>query len=77
MPSLSDRLPTNAAGQYYVDSSCIDCELCRTTAPELFGRDDETAMSFVRRQPASAEDVELMEKAISECATNSIGNDGA
>lgn len=77
MPTLSDRLPTNAAGQYYVDGSCIDCDLCRTTAPDLFGRDTESAMSFVSRQPATAEEVELMEKAVSECATSSIGNDGA
>ncbi|HVU23486.1 MAG TPA: ferredoxin [Opitutus sp.] len=75
MPSLTDRLPLNVAGKYYVDSSCIDCDLCRTTAPDLFGRDDESAMSYVKKQPENAEEGALMEQAVGDCATNSIGND--
>ena len=76
MPSLTDRLPLNVAGKYYVDSSCIDCDLCRTTAPDLFGRDDESAMSYVKKQPETAEELALVEQAVADCATNSIGNDG-
>ena len=75
MASLSDRLPTNIAGRYYVDSSCIDCDQCRVLAPDFFGRDDDTAMSFVKKQPGSDEEVALVEQAIGECATASIGND--
>ena len=77
MASLSDRLPTNAAGPFYVDGSCIDCDQCRVVAPDFFGRDDDSGMSFLRKQPATAEEIELVEKAMSECATSSIGNDGA
>ena len=77
MANLSDRLPQNHSGAYYVDASCIDCDQCRAIAPEIFGRDAETGMSFVIRQPATAEEVDQVEQIISECATSSIGNDGA
>ncbi len=77
MATLSDRLSQNVAGPYYVDGSCIDCDQCRVTAADFFGRDEETGMSFVRRQPVTAEEVAQMEQAMSECATSSIGNDGA
>lgn len=77
MASLSDRLPTNVAGPYYVDGSCIDCDQCRVLAPDFFGRDNDSGFSFVLKQPATAEEVELVEKAMAECATSSIGNDGA
>ena len=75
MATLSDRLPTNVAGRYYVDSSCIDCDQCRVLAPEFFGRDDDSAMSFVKKQPETAEELAAVEQASSECATASIGND--
>lgn len=75
MATLSDRLPTNVAGRYYVDSSCIDCDQCRVLAPDFFGRDEESAMSFVKKQPETAEEISTVEQAISECATASIGND--
>ena len=75
MASLSDRLPTNAPGKYYVDSTCIDCDQCRVVAPDFFGRTDD-GMSFVTKQPLSAEETALVEDAINACATASIGNDG-
>lgn len=76
MACLTDRLPTNIVGRYYVDSTCIDCDQCRALAPEFFGRDDETAMSFVLKQPETPEEIESVEHAMAECATASIGNDG-
>jgi len=77
MASLSDRLSQNLPGAYYVDASCIDCDQCRVTAPQIFARDEESGLSFVRQQPASAEELAQVEQAINECATSSIGNDGA
>ena len=76
MATLAERLPDNASGPYYVDSTCIDCDRCRSLAPELFGRNDD-GMSFVQRQPATAEEIAQFEEIIADCATNSIGNDGA
>lgn len=76
MANLSDRLPNNIAGKYYVDSSCIDCDQCRSQAPDFFARDDD-GLTYVTRQPVTAEEVALLEEIVAGCATNSIGNDGA
>ena len=29
--------PANAPGDFYVDSSCMGCDVCRQLAPEYFG----------------------------------------
>ena len=76
MANLSDRLSNNVPGKYYVDSSCIDCDQCRAQAPEFFARDDN-GFSYVIRQPATGEEVNLLEEIAAGCATGSIGNDGA
>lgn len=76
MASTIERLPRNIVGRYYVDSSCIDCDLCRTTAPAFFTRDDEIGFSIVYRQPVTPEELALAEEAREGCPTESIGNDG-
>jgi ferredoxin len=76
MAEKSERLMQNATGAYYVDSSCVDCDLCRNTAPDFFKRDDEICMSFVYRQPSTPEELLLAEEARTGCPTESIGNDG-
>ena len=76
MANFADRLPENAAGRYYVDSSCIDCDQCRALGPEFFGRLDDSGLSIVSKQPESAEDIARMEEILATCATASIGNDG-
>jgi ferredoxin len=75
MATLTDRVSQNLTGKYYVDSSCIDCDQCRAIAPDFFGRTDD-GMSFLQKQPASADEVTLVDEAMSACATSSIGNDG-
>jgi ferredoxin len=76
MATFADKLPDNASGKYYVDSTCIDCDACRVIAPDFFGRTEE-GMSYLTRQPATAEEVALIEEARNGCATASIGDDGA
>ena len=75
MATLTDRVSQNITGKYYVDSSCIDCDQCRAIAPDFFGR-TEDGMSFLQKQPTSAEDIALVDEAMTSCATSSIGNDG-
>jgi ferredoxin len=75
MATLADRLSLNVAGRFFVDSSCIDCDQCRTEAPEFFGRDGDNGTSFVQRQPVTAEEIELVKQAAANCATNSIGDE--
>ena len=76
MATLSDRTPDNVAGRYYIDSSCIDCDQCRVIAPDLFARNEDTALSYVQRQPVTDDEIALAEEALEACATASIGNDG-
>jgi ferredoxin len=76
MASTIERLPQNIVGRYYVDSSCIDCDLCRTTAPAFFTRGDEIGFSIVYRQPVTPEELALAEEAREGCPTESLGNDG-
>ncbi len=64
-------------GQYYVDSTCVDCDLCRGTASEIFKRDDEVGMSFAYRQPITPEELASAKEAMENCPYDSIGNDGA
>lgn len=75
MATLSEKLPENIPGRYYVDASCIDCDQCRALAPEFFGR-TEDGMSYVKKQPVAANEVDLVDEAMNACATSSIGNDG-
>ena len=76
MAERTERLIQNAAGAYYVDSSCVDCDLCRNTASDFFKRDDDIGMSFVYHQPSTPEELALAEEAKSGCPSESIGNDG-
>jgi len=76
MPEPINKLPQNVTGAYYVDSSCVDCDLCRNTAPDFFTRDDEAGVSFVYRQPVTPEEYSAAEEAKQGCPTESIGNDG-
>ena len=76
MASITDRLPQNIAGRFYVDESCTDCDLCRSAAPAFFIRDDEIGFSIVHRQPSTPDEIALAEEALQGCPTESIGNDG-
>ena len=33
MADIANRYGENAPGKFYVDNQCIDCDLCRETAP--------------------------------------------
>jgi ferredoxin len=76
MADRNQRLPANVPGPYYVDDTCIDCDLCRSTAPGVFRRNDDEAHSFVWHQPATPEELAAAEQAREECPTDTIGRDG-
>lgn len=71
----NDRWPTNAPGSWYVDRQCIDCDLCRTTAPVSFQRSKDS-YSFIAVQPRTPAEVEACKLAAAECPVNAIGSDG-
>jgi ferredoxin len=76
MADRNDRVPENAAGRFYVDSTCIDCDLCRETAPRNFKRNDSGHRSFVFHQPGDATEDDLCRRALEECPVEAIGCDG-
>jgi ferredoxin len=77
MANKNERLPENIRGAYYVDVTCIDCDMCRSTAPDSFRRNDDIGFSVVYRQPTTSEELKQAEEARLGCPTESIGNDGA
>lgn len=70
------KTPLNVPGKFYVDSSCIDCDLCRETAPENFGRDDDEGVSYVKKQPDNETEQEACVEAMEGCPVEAIGDDG-
>jgi ferredoxin len=76
MASKTDKWPKNLSGKFYVDEQCIDCDLCRETAPDFFKRDDDGGYSYVYKQPSSTEELELCKEALEGCPVNAIGDDG-
>lgn len=76
MAEPSEKAPENAPGRYYVDRSCIDCELCRETAPGNFARQNDEGYSYVARQPADAAEDAACLAALEECPVEAIGLDG-
>jgi ferredoxin len=76
MTNRNDRLPENAPGAYYVDSSCVDCDMCRSTAPDFFRRNDEIGFSIIYRQPITQEEIIKAEEVRLGCPTESIAHDG-
>ena len=76
MASLAQRLSENVEGEFYVDSSCIDCDTCRFVAPAVFARDEGIELSVVHHQPASDVETERALMALVACPTSSIGTVG-
>lgn len=76
MADFENRYSENAPGAFYVDDTCLDCDLCRETAPSVFHRNDESGFSYVAKQPLSQEEIALCQEAFEGCPCESIGNDG-
>jgi len=75
MANAKKRVPENVPGDFFVDSTCIDCDACRQIAPAVFGEASET--SFVHTQPTTATDRRQAMQALLSCPTGSIGCLGA
>jgi glyoxylase-like metal-dependent hydrolase (beta-lactamase superfamily II)/ferredoxin len=71
MASIKQRRTENIEGNFYVDSSCIDCDTCRWMASEIFRSSGE--QSAVYHQPINdLEELKAM-LALLSCPTASIG----
>ncbi|MDB9515306.1 MBL fold metallo-hydrolase [Kamptonema animale CS-326] len=71
MAHLNLRRPENTNGNFYVDTTCIDCDTCRWMAPEIFHQTGE--QSAVYHQPANEVEKERSLQALLSCPTSSIG----
>jgi ferredoxin len=72
-----NRYAENPAGKWYVDSQCIDCDVCRVTAPANFRREEDKGFSYVFKQPANAEEEAQCQEAKDCCPVEAIGDDGS
>ena len=76
MPDANERVNQNAPGPFYVDSCCIDCDVCRDTAPANFTRSFKHAYSYVSKQPENETERAACEEALACCPVEAIGDDG-
>lgn len=76
MADNEDKNPENVKGAFYVDSQCIDCDLCRETAPNNFTREDDEGYSYLFKQPENDEEREQCIEAMEGCPVEAIGDDG-
>jgi len=76
MANIENRYGENAPGKFYVDSQCIDCDLCRETAPANFKRHEDGGYSYVFKQPTTPEEEAHCREAMEGCPVEAIGNDG-
>src|SRR5437762_602333 len=72
MANAEHAYPSNAPGDFFVDDTCIDCDLCRQIAPRVFS--EESDHSIVFRQPESAGESHRAAMALLACPTGSIGS---
>lgn len=71
MARLTQRRAENVSGDFYVDTTCIDCDTCRWMAPSVFTEVGD--QSAVYHQPqTNAERLQAMQALLS-CPTASIG----
>jgi glyoxylase-like metal-dependent hydrolase (beta-lactamase superfamily II)/ferredoxin len=61
----------NVGGEFFVDSTCIDCDTCRQLAPAVFA--EAALYSYVHAQPRHADEVRAAVRALLACPVGSIG----
>lgn len=76
MAELENKYPENVPGKFFVDDQCIDCDLCRETAPSNFTRSDDGGHSYVYKQPDNPEEEVKCIEAMEGCPVEAIGNNG-
>ncbi|MBI2340097.1 MAG: ferredoxin [Deltaproteobacteria bacterium] len=77
MANKEEKVKDNVTGSWFVDSQCIDCDLCRTTAPANFKQNPDEGFSYVYKQPENEEEKKLCHQALEECPVEAIGADAA
>ena len=76
MADNTDKVEDNVDGAWFVDTNCIDCDLCRQTAPDNFERNEDEGYSYVHKQPDNDDEAQACQDAMEECPVEAIGDDG-
>lgn len=76
MANRDDKVPENTDGRYYVDTQCIDCNLCRDVAVANFAHQEEAGYAYVVKQPEGDEEESQCSEAKDSCPVEAIGDDG-
>jgi glyoxylase-like metal-dependent hydrolase (beta-lactamase superfamily II)/ferredoxin len=71
MAQIAERLSQNVEGDFFVDSTCIDCDACRQIAPAVFR--EYYDQSVVYAQPHTPAERQRALMALVACPTASIG----
>lgn len=71
MANIKKTLSENIEGNYFVDTSCINCGVSRHYAPDVFG--DTGTYSFVKKQPQNEKEELAARQALLACPMASIG----
>jgi glyoxylase-like metal-dependent hydrolase (beta-lactamase superfamily II)/ferredoxin len=73
MANPKKRVSKNMPGDFFVDTSCINCGNCRELAPSIFG--DMGPYAYVKAQPSTPEERHQALQALLACPTASIGSE--
>ena len=66
----------NVPGKYSVDrDSCIDCDVCRQTAPDNFAHNEDEGFTYVSKQPENEDEEDLCQEAMESCPVEAIHDD--
>ena len=76
MANKDDKTPHNVPGKFYIDSTCIACELCTSLAPKFFKMSEDSGFAYVYKQPSDPHEIEECQDALDQCPAESIGQDG-
>ncbi|MDF1811788.1 MAG: ferredoxin [Verrucomicrobiales bacterium] len=69
---LSDRLPENVPGPWFITDACIICGLCDELAPGIFRPLEDFSFNHVYHQPVNDEEEELAREAAESCPVEAI-----
>jgi len=73
LANQAKRLSTNVGGNFFVDSTCINCDTCRQLAPKSF--EEVGDYSAVVNQPEGEQHVHQAYQALLACPVGSIGTE--
>lgn len=58
--------------KYWIDSACVDCDLCGSIAPQLFKRDPAAGIYVVTKQPSTDGELSKYKRAAIMCPVDAI-----